>query len=41
MRRHQDHIRKRTGMTDSSDGDFVTEAIGLGESVRSTSGCGY
>ena len=27
VRRHQDHIRKRTGMTDSSDGDFVTEQL--------------
>ena len=27
MRHHQDHIRKRTGMTDSSDGDFVTKQL--------------
>ena len=25
VRRHQDHIRKRPEMTDSSEGDFVTE----------------
>ena len=24
---HQDHIRKRTEMTDSSDGDFVTKQL--------------
>ena len=27
VRRHQDHIRKRPEMTDSSDGDFVTEQM--------------
>ena len=26
---HQDHIRKRTEMTDSSDGDFVTKQLAL------------